>query len=143
MDMIEEFAVDQVKPGDLNDVLMFYKHCSYGGGAKQDDLIFCIRKERKIIAVARLCHENQTLVLRGMQVEKQFQRRGIGKTLLYRLDKAIGDKTCYCIPYGHLEKFYALIGFMEIDNKEAPGHLSERLKKYQLKDPSLIIMKRP
>ena len=135
-------TIRQTKIEELDKVLEFYKTCSYSGGATQDDLIICAEMDNIIVAVVRLCNENQTLVLRGMQVDKQFQRQGIGKKLLSRLDKIIDTQTCYCIPYGHLEKFYSSIGFKKVDSNKIPDHLFKRLCKYSLKYPNMLIMKK-
>ena len=103
--------IRQTKPEEIDKVLEFYQESNYGGGAILDDQIIIVETNEKFIGVVRLCNENQILVLRGMQIDKQFQRQGIGKALLKKLNKIIGTQTCYCIPYRHLESFYSYIGF--------------------------------
>lgn len=41
----------------------------------------------------------------------------------------------YCIPYSHLEKFYGLIGFKIICEKDAPEFLQERFRLYRKNNP--------
>ena len=135
-------TIRQTRPDELEKILKFYKACRYSGGVTLEDLIVCAEKDKKIIAVVRLCNENQTFVLRGMKVDKKFQRQGIGKALLIQLGKIIGHQTCFCIPYEHLENFYSTIGFKKIEAKKIPKHLLKRLERYKLKDPNMIIMKR-
>ena len=134
--------IRQTKAIELSKVLAFYNTCNYGGGTTLNDVIVCAEQDGKILGVVRLCIENNILVLRGMQVDKQFQRQGIGKALLKHLNKIIGTQTCYCIPYGHLEHFYSSIGFEKIEEAHIPSHLLQRLHTYKQKDQSMIVMKK-
>lgn len=135
--------IRQAELHEINRIADFYTSCNYRGGVATDDIVICAETGNIIIGVVRLCREHHTLLLRGMQVEESFQRQGIGKALLQQLDAIIGIETCYCIPYGHLEDFYATIGFEKISDHQAPVFISERAEKYRLKNSDVIIMRRP
>ena len=127
---------------DLEKVRSFYTECGYGGGAEEKDVILMAMENDKIIGVVRLCTEFGSLTLRGMQISKDFQKRGIGKKLLESLNEIIGNDTCYCLPHDYLEKFYEHIGFRKIKNSSAPPDLQQRFDAYKKKGYSLIIMKK-
>ncbi|MFN2273599.1 MAG: GNAT family N-acetyltransferase [Anaerolineales bacterium] len=83
------------------------------------------------------------IVLRGMQVRQDCQRRGIGSTLLRYAASVLGEHHCYCIPYSYLERFYEGVGFVRIDPLEAPAFLRERWSTYMGKlGLDVILMRR-
>lgn len=126
----------------LDAVADFYDRCGYTGGIQPGDMTFIAKSTEEILGAARLAIENGVLVLRGMQVIKNLQRHGIGKNLLTALNKAIGTRECYCIPYAHLKEFYGCIGFFEIAPSIGPAHLQERLKQYLDSGLNVVLMSR-
>lgn len=96
-----------------------------------------------IQAALRLCWEEGCLVLRGMRVAEPFQRMGIGSELLHFAALEIGDNECYCIPYRHLDDFYAQVGFRRISSENAPDFLRMRYVIYiQQLDLDVILMRK-
>lgn len=135
--------IKTAQKSDIKEIANFYKKQGYGGDVNINDYILIATEDNKIIGVVRLCNEEETLVLRGMQIEETYQKQGIGKELLKKLNEIIGDKICYCLPYAHLEKFYSIIGFQKIEAEEAPPFLKNRFARYQsIFDTPGIIMKR-
>ncbi|HWD86560.1 MAG TPA: GNAT family N-acetyltransferase [Mucilaginibacter sp.] len=134
--MIFRFA----EPHEYADVLAHYKACNYNGGLSEDDTVL-VAIDDDIIGAVRICSENETKVLRGMQIKPEYRHRGIGKQMLRHLREHLDIKGCYCLPYTHLETFYATIGFMKISPDDAPQFLTERLKNYLSAGYDLIIMK--
>jgi hypothetical protein len=55
---------------------------------------------------------------------------------------AIGDVTCWCIPYGWLTAFYARIGFEVAPIDEAPDFLADRHRVYGQHGLDVAIMVR-
>jgi N-acetylglutamate synthase-like GNAT family acetyltransferase len=94
-----------------------------------DKIVMAISEE-KIVGVVRLCFEQGYYVLRTMQVHPNFQRKGIGLEILQEFERTLeklGIHESYCFAFAHLEKFYGSIGYIKINNSEAPQFLQERL----------------
>jgi GNAT superfamily N-acetyltransferase len=115
---------------ELAEVRTFYAECGYRGGVSSEDAIVATTKGNRIIGVVRLCPEGGVLVLRGMEVRLEHQRRGIGSLMLQELDKLIGKRGCWGIAPTHLEGFYGQIGFNFVD-ENTPEHLRARLRGYR------------
>jgi len=75
-----------------------------------------------------------------MRVKVQERGKGTGSKLLKAIDKQINGRQCYCLPFGHLEKFYNKIGFMKVEPANAPLFLQKRFIEYKKKFPSTLIM---
>jgi GNAT superfamily N-acetyltransferase len=121
------------------EVLAHYKTCNYNGGAEDEDIIV-IAIDEVLIGAVRICNEHGVQVLRGMQIKPGWQRKGIGSAMLKFVMEQVDMNGCYCLPYRHLRSFYASIGFEEIEPKNAPAFLTERLKKYLSSGNEIIIM---
>jgi len=106
------------------------------------DHIFVALAGTEVVGAVRLAVESGVLVLRGMRVRADVQRRGIGTRLLGRLDDAVGDMTCWCIPYGWLTTFYGQIGFRLAAIDEAPDFLAERCRQYREHGLDVTVMVR-
>jgi hypothetical protein len=65
--------------------------------------------------------------------------KGIGAQLLAALREI--DEPCYCVPYAHLEAFYARAGFVLIE-EGFPDFLRARAVDYRAKGLSVPVMKR-
>jgi len=115
---------------EYDQVRALYKTCGYGGGLIDSDRVV-VAGDGKIVAAVRICRENDVLILRGMQVKQEYQRKGIGLAMLRFLQNQMDMSGCFCLPYKHLVNFYAQIGFEEISPKDAPSFLAGRLEKYR------------
>lgn len=111
----------------------FYAERGYGGGIAPDDTVLLAERDGDLIGIVRLAPEEGEIVLRGMQVHPSFQRQGIGLHLLAAVASALGNRTCYCIPYAHLEDFYGRIGFAAVDLADAPPFLRSRVEGYRVR----------
>jgi N-acetylglutamate synthase-like GNAT family acetyltransferase len=111
------------------EVAIHYKACNYNGGVQDNDKVV-IAVDKQIIGAVRICTENGINVLRGMQVNPAWQRKGVGSAMLKFLPDQVDMDGCYCLPYKHLKSFYRSIGFEEISTQDAPEFLAERLQKY-------------
>lgn len=126
----------------LPEALDFYASQNYSAGAREEDVVIAALDKNKIIGVVRLCREEGVNVLRGMFIDKPYQRKGIGSSMLEKAASLMENKEYYCIPYSHLEDFYGQIGFREIATSAAPAHLQERLARYLGMGNRMMIMKR-
>ena len=75
-------------------------------------------------------------------VEKEFQRQGIGTSLLREVENLIINKDTYCVPYQHLSKFYGQIGFKEVGDFQTPEFLLNRKAAYVENELKVIVMKK-
>ncbi|MBI2503627.1 MAG: GNAT family N-acetyltransferase [Candidatus Latescibacteria bacterium] len=101
-------------------------------------------EEGRIIGALRLCQEQGTLVLRGMRVQKEWQRQGVGTRLLQVANERIGQRTCYCLPHPYLEGLYGRIGFEQVKPASVPRFLRLRQVEYRERgvETLLILMKK-
>lgn len=125
----------------------FYQECERKTQVESDDTLIVALSEEKPIGIVRLCFENQTFVLRTMQIHPEVQRKGIGSVILEKFDQVLKERNIgqiFCMPYDHLESFYGQIGFKKIPEDEAPKFLQDRLADFFRKYPAqkAILMKR-
>lgn len=126
---------------DISRAQAFYRSVGYSVPiSPTDTTVIALNENNQIVGIGRLAHENQALVLRGMQVSPAFQRQGVGQELLDTLQAFIGPDLCWCIPHAHLEKFYNKVGFKRVDETQAPAFLQERIRQTRTKYPDVIMM---
>jgi N-acetylglutamate synthase-like GNAT family acetyltransferase len=131
---------------DLLRIHAFYAERGYGGGVRPSDTLLVAEEDAQLIGVVRLAPEGDVVVLRGMQVHPDHQRRGIRSRLLARVAGEVQGQPCYCIPYAHLVAFYSAIGFEVIAPSDAPDFLRERLERYRARADGreyLLMHRRP
>jgi N-acetylglutamate synthase-like GNAT family acetyltransferase len=132
-----------VEGNEFEKIVAFYREADYTSELAPSDQFLIAEEGGSIKAALRLCRENGCLVLRGARVLPPYQRQGISTRLLRYAEKTIGERVCYCIPYAHLESFYAQIGFERIEPDQAPAFLKERLFRYREElSLDIILMRR-
>lgn len=138
--------IRQSHKDEVDKIIEFYRSQNYHGGDTMDGNEFTLiaESDERIIGAVRLVEEENVLVLRGMFIDKPFQRQGIGKQMLDLMDIEIGDRQCFCICKEYLERFLGDLSFKQIKPEKAPKHLSERYKEYSQKGDvgKLIMVKR-
>jgi N-acetylglutamate synthase-like GNAT family acetyltransferase len=134
--------IRQANADELEKVNAFYKSCGYYASANPADVAYVAEDEDSIIGAVRLSIENKIPVLRGMFVDKKYQRKGIGKLMLFHFEKALPNQDCFCLPFSHLVDFYGIIGFRQIDKSDLPPHLQQRLEQYLADGLKMTAMKR-
>jgi len=135
-------SVGQVPPGRYEDVTAFYTRVGYGKKPQATDAVLGAYDQGRLVGATRISREHGVLVLRGMYVEAQSQRRGIGRQLQDAAAEKIGSRECWCVPSDHLEGFYSGIGFQECEPEIAPAFLRERVTRYRESGRRVMIMRR-
>ena len=108
--MVSVCLVDQKQH---DEVISFYRRVRYRGTLNSGDLVVGARVSGRLVGAVRLATEYDLLVLRGMYVQNEFQRQGIGFGMLVELLRHLGERECWCIPYTHLHGFYSHAGFVK------------------------------
>ncbi|GAB3383053.1 GNAT family N-acetyltransferase [Massilia agri] len=131
------------RPLDRDAIARLYAEAGYGAVPGADDTVIVAKLGATLVGVARLCPEEGVTVLRGMQVSKAFQGQGIGARLLAACVPHMAQSDTFCLPYTHLEHFYAAAGFAPIHGAGLPGFLAQRLAAYRGRGQDVMAMRRP
>lgn len=135
-------TIDIVPESGLDAVRAFYAAAGYGGGAAPRDLTLAAHMDARLAGVVRLCPEEGTIVLRGMQVAQECRRHGIGQALLAHCAPHLDRGMAYCLPYDHLTGFYGRAGFAVIGPETLPPFLAQRLATYLSQGQRVLAMRR-
>ena len=114
--------------------------------ARDEDLFFLAMDEGKLLGCVRYCVEERTPMLRTMMVDAGHRRRGIGSRLLQEFTRYLEKhriQGVYCLPYSHLDGFYAAAGFERISAEKVPAFLKDRMRTYDPSGTLYLYMKRP
>ena len=137
-------TIREAQSEEFEKIAKFYRANGYRSDIGQNDVFMMVEDVGALLGVARLCEEDNVLVLRGMQVAKGMSGKGIGTALLNSIAPVVGERTCFCVPYRNLVSFYSQIGFVEIDVSESPAFLRARSEEYKRRfDLDVVIMRRP
>ena len=99
-------AISRASMNELRSAQSSYDAAGYGGSPiADDDIVLIARSVSVIIGVVRLCSSDGFSCLRGMQIDADYRRMGIGTDMLMLLMRFIGDQPSYCLPDSHLEGF--------------------------------------
>src|SRR5262245_46079982 len=139
---MSEVEVRLAMPADLPAVAELYREWGYRSAAQPSDVLVVAERAGRLVGVVRMVHERGYTLLRGMRVQPELQRGGVGTRMLQLfVSQLSGD--CYCIPYPHLFGFYGQVGFREISEESAPAFLVERVRAYRTEGRDYAIMYRP
>jgi len=119
-----------------------YRRFGYQRAIDPRDTIWIAEHGGEILGIVRIAEEEGVLVLRGMRIAEQVQRRRIGSRLLEEIAAWLGSRECFCVPYAHLVNFYAQAGFAQIEPESGPAFLTERVRDYRASGLDAILMKR-
>ncbi len=128
-------------PQDGDAVAGLYAEAGYGAGVQPDDTVIVATIEAMLVGVVRLCPEEGVVVLRGMQVRAEYQRQGIGARMLAACLPHLIGMEAFCLPYSHLERFYAAAGFVRAQDASLPAFLAQRLGAYRARGQDVIAMR--
>ncbi len=136
-------------PALMREAVAFYETQGRESVPDAVDTLVGMRDGSGIAALVRLCPEFGGQSLRSMQVRGGLQRRGLGSLLLREFivevkRREIGEVLC--MPYEHLEEFYARVGFVALSPFEVgalPVGWWKRFDKHRNRIPSRpVIMMR-
>jgi N-acetylglutamate synthase-like GNAT family acetyltransferase len=129
---------------EFEKIVAFYRDNDYRATIDSADIFVVAENEGALCGVVRICEEQDVLILRGMRFCEGVRRQGIGTHLLETVEALIGKRECFCIPHRYPGPFYGHIGFVEIEEKEAPLFLRERAATYRSAyGLDVILMRRP
>ncbi|MBG0810695.1 GNAT family N-acetyltransferase [Methylosinus sp. H3A] len=138
-----DVTIGLVGAGDLPEARHFYVECGYGGGVDESDKVIAAHDaDGSMIALVRLCSHERFTVLRGMQVRRRFQRRGVGARLLRHCLTFLENTTAFCLPYRYLIPFYGTAGFVLAETSRLPAFLRDRLALYSSSGLETVAMER-
>ena len=127
---------------ELDDVARFYLRQGYEATFGDGETVLLALTDGEIVAAVRLADERGQTLLRGMFVDEEHQRCGIGSNMLRELDAALGDRSCFCLSLRHLRGYYNVIGFEPCPPEETPAFLLERAGRYRGKGFDIVILRR-
>jgi N-acetylglutamate synthase-like GNAT family acetyltransferase len=142
--MIEILILDGAKAGDL--VNPFYVKNGGSPCARDSDVFFLAMDSSTLLGCVRYCVEEGTPMLRTMMVDEAHRGRGIGSQLLREFERYLESSEIhgvYCLPYSHLDGFYAAAGFERVQTGQAPTFLQTRMRSYDPSGTSYLVMRRP
>jgi len=126
-----------------DEIYALYEECGYHGGIQPNDFILVAQEFGRLVGAVRLCVEQGLTLLRGFFILSSHQGKGIGSQMLQELISHVGNRTCYCIPFDHLTKFYGAAGFVPLSPTDAPIFLAQRFASYSTDGHKVILMVRP
>jgi len=126
---------------DLAAVEELYREWRYRGVVGPEDALVVADDGGRVVGVVRMTRERGCTMLRGMRVQPEYQRAGIGTRMLRFFVQQLDD-DCFCVPYAHLLGFYGQVGFDEVARADAPPFLVERARGYEAEGLEVAIMRR-
>lgn len=135
-------AIARAHAGALDEINSFYETVGYSDTAQPGDLVWTARADR-IVGAVRICPQAAGyFLLRGLYVAPSAQRQGVGSALARAALADAAGRFCYCLPFRHLEHFYARLGFTAIRPDHAPLELEQRWRRYGSEGLDVILMRR-
>lgn len=125
-----KYSIQYSKAADTALLGSFYKNTSYRNidSIKTSDEVILAYSNSTLIGVFRLCNENNICVLRGFNVLPEYQKKGVGTSMLQQFTTMFSQRQCYLICKQSLNTFYVSAGF--IPCKNPPAHLINRVQAY-------------
>lgn len=137
---INSITISRADVNQLPLIKKFFKLNGFRPQAAKSDIIYIAMHNNIIVAALRLCHYNNSLLLRSMCIKAEYRRRGLGHYFLDEISSILKDNTCYCFAYTYLEKFYSSAGFNTIVPHKAEQEISELYNIYLSKGKKIILM---
>lgn len=123
----------------------FYKRNGHKGKIQPNDICFWIERDQAIVAAARLqpvSGERNSLLLRGLWVDKAQRRKRLGSELLERITHYLQgqQRDCFCLAYCHLETFYTEQRFNRPAIESCPTELIAQYHRYKKRGNNLTLL---
>ncbi len=133
--------IKSLEPIQLPLVKRFYKQYYPTAKPKSDELILTGHIEGKLVAVVRFRTVENSRLLTGMLVAKEYQRQGLGHGLLIHCENFVLQEGDYCFTYEHLLSFYRHCGFKSVEPEHLPNGLKNLFLRYTNNGKKLNAMK--
>lgn len=108
----------------------FYRRNRYKGRVQHSEEVWCVLQDSAILAAARMSATGQYPVLRGVWVDQQCRRQGVGRFLLQTLAAQGHLRGYYCFAEASLLPFYQWVGFESVPVSQTPSGLQRALQRY-------------
>ena len=125
-----------------SDLNVFYVEQGYHSDWSTIERAFVAMGNNNIIGSVKVEKSNGISILRGMYISNEFQGRNLGTQLIKHIEPILNETISYCMPFSHLEKFYAQIGFIKVNLCKYPDYLRQRYRSYEKEGYKIIPMMR-
>ena len=133
------FEADESIRDDLN---AFYTEQGYHSDWSNIERAFVATDNNNIVGGVKVESSNGVSILRGMYISSNFQGNKLGTQLIKYIEPILNETISYCMPFAHLERFYAQIGFNKVNLNLYPGYLLQRYIGYENQGYKIIPMMR-
>ena len=130
-------------PSQHGALTALYRGWGYRAGIAPGSIGYEAVLDGRTVGLVRRTVEEGTTMLRGMFIDPEHRRMGIGERLLAAFVGDLPDVDCLCLPFTHLVSFYGRGGFVVMPESGAPPFLRERLGRYRAEGHDMLVMRRP
>ena len=120
----------------------FYKDVGYHSNWSPTERAFCSLINNEVVGAVKVENIHSVSILRGMYLTEQIRNKGYGSKFIQFIEPILNKTTSFCIPFAHLEQFYAQIGFKKIKMQQLPLFLQKRFVTYESNGHTIIAMQR-
>lgn len=121
-------------------VKKFYQAYYPSGKPNKADPIWVIKQGATIISAVRLKQFEHSQLLTALVTHPDYRQQGYAYQLMSDI-KTEFQRPTYCFNTPELIPFYQKCHFFTVAPEHLPAEFASRLKRYQIKQPSLIAMK--
>ena len=125
-----------------NDLNAFYVAQGYHSDWSVIERAFVAMVNNNFVGSVKVERSNGISILRGMYISNDFQGDKLGTRLIKYIEPILNETVSYCMPFSHLDKFYAQIGFKKVNLNLFPDFLQQRYVGYENKGYKIIPMMR-
>ena len=97
----------------------------------QVERAFIATHSDKIVGSVKVESSSGISILRGMYISSNFQCEKLGTKLIKFIEPILNKTVSYCMPFSHLERFYAQIGYRKVSLNTYPEYLRHRYVTYE------------
>lgn len=134
-------AVEIPQPYSTGPRAQFFVTIGYRAPGSPDDEVVLATVDGAIVGAVRLAREDDTLVLRGVQIDEHWRGKGLGRRLLAAVAQHTARETSFVIPLAHLEAFYAQAGWVRVE-RDVPEFLVARVQRYREVGDAVFVARR-
>ncbi|MEZ4359068.1 MAG: GNAT family N-acetyltransferase [Kofleriaceae bacterium] len=141
------YRVRRTTAAELPDVNRAYARISFEPSAPAD-LQLAADRAGELVGLGRIARlpvdtedrSGVTLELGGVWVAPELRGGGVARALVRALLAAAGGRPLACLPFAHLQRFYASLGFVRWDAAQAPAALRRKLARCAATHPEPVVL---